>query len=56
MGREKAGVVPIVLSCWSESGEAVGGVFGIFVVGLWDGTGLNNRTGIEKRCGCAGIE
>ena len=56
MGREKAGVVPIVLSCWSESGEAVGGVFGIFVVGLWDGTGLNNRTGIENRCGCAGIE
>lgn len=34
MGRKKAGVVPIIVSCW---------VLGIFVVG----TGLNN-TGAER--------
>ena len=54
MGRKKAGVVPIkIVSCWSNSGEAVCGLFvgfGIFVVGLWD------VMGIENRGGCAGIE
>lgn len=52
MGRKKAGVVPIkIVSCWSDSGEAVGGVF---VVGLWDGTGLNNRTGLDKTVSSCG--
>ena len=51
MGRKKAGVVPIIIvSCWSDSGEAVGGVFGI----LWDGTGLNNRTGLDKTVSSCG--
>ena len=55
MGREKAGVVPIkIVSCWSDSGEAVGGVFGVFVVGLWDGTGLNNRTGLDNTVSSCG--
>ena len=58
MGREKAGVVPIkIVSCWSDSGEAVGGVFGIFrifLVDLWDGTGLNNRTGLDKTVSSCG--
>ena len=53
MGRKKAGVVPIVLSCWSVSGEAVGGVFVRFVV-LWDGTGLNNRTGLDTTVSSCG--
>ena len=53
MGRKKARVVPIVLSCWSDSGEAVGGVFGIFAV-LWDGTGLNNRTGLDNTVSSCG--
>lgn len=55
MGREKAGVVPIkIVSCWSDSGEAVGGVFGVFGVGLWDGTGLNNRTGLDNTVSSCG--
>ena len=45
-------MVPIkIVSCWSDLGEAVGGVFGIFVrfAVLWDGTGLKNCTGINNR-------
>ena len=54
---KKTGVIPIISSCWSDSGEAVCGVFVHFVV-LWDGTGLNNRMGIDKMvssCGNTGV-